>query len=80
MIKNHVLIDSCNKTRTNSKTEYRINTSVLNTIIHCYYIQKNFRSFSLDVTCLLRKGFPLIFIQIPTARIREVLPEHKQFL
>ena len=41
MIKNHVLIDSCNKTRTNSKTEYRINTSVLNTIFTATIYKKN---------------------------------------
>ena len=54
-----------NKTEMNFQSEYRWNTCVLNTVFNATIYKNKFQIFSSNVTCLLRKVSPMIFIHSP---------------
>ena len=67
------MIYTCNETRINSQTEYRLNTSVLNTIFTTTNYKNRFEVFFLKVgLSRLRKFFaklkfsPALFEEIPS--------------
>ena len=57
--KKQYMIYTCNETRINSQTEYRLNTSVLNTIF---------------TTANYKNRFEVFFLKVGLSRLRKFLP------